>query len=73
MVPQGSKTRNMVNIGTVRKHGDIVPHVLSLHTLAGFDTVSSIYDVGKVMAVKVLQKGHYSIMLVTKSSPQGSA
>ena len=58
MMPTGYKTRNMANTSTVRKHEDIVPHVLSLHTLTGFDTVSSIYSVGKVVAVKALQKGH---------------
>ena len=59
MVPTSAKTRNVSNIGvTVRKHQEIVPHVLPLHALTGCDTVSSIYGVGKVKAVKTLQKGH---------------
>jgi len=58
MVPT-SPERNVTNIGaTVRKHGDIVQHVLALHTLTGCDTVSSIYGIGKVKAAKVLQKDH---------------
>ena len=33
-------------------------HLLPLHALTGCDTVSSIYGVGKVKAVKALQKGY---------------
>ena len=33
-------------------------HLLPLHALTGCDTVSSIYGVGKVKAVKALQTGY---------------
>lgn len=57
MVPTSSK-RNVINIGaTVQKHDDITPHVLSLHALTGCDSVSSIYGIGKVKAVKAIRKG----------------
>ncbi len=56
MVPTGSKTRNVANIGTVRKHEDIASHVHFLHALTGCDTVSSIYGDLKVKAVKALEK-----------------
>ena len=35
----------------------IVPHVLPSYALTGCETVSSIYGVGNVKAVKALQKG----------------
>jgi len=58
-----SPERNVTNIGaTLRKHGDIVQHILALHALTGCDTVSSIYGIGKVKAAKVLQKGHVPLL-----------
>ena len=65
MVPTSSKTRTVANIGaTVRKHEEIVPHILPLHALTGCDTISSIYGVRKVKAIKALQKGHVPPPLV---------
>jgi hypothetical protein len=59
MVPRSSKTRNVADIGiTVRNHDKIVPRILPIHALTGCDTIRAIYGVGKVKAVKALQKGH---------------
>ena len=59
LVPTSSKTRNVANIrATERKHEEILRHILPLHALTGCDTVSSIYGVGNVKAVKILQTGH---------------
>ena len=46
---------HMANIYIVRKHEDIVPHVLFSHVLNGCDTISSSYGVLKVKTVKALE------------------
>lgn len=54
-----SSKRNVINIGaTVKKYEDIIQHILPLHVLTGCDTVSAIYGIGKLKAVKTLLKGH---------------
>ena len=66
MVPT-SLNRTVANIGdTVKKHANIVQHILSLHSLIGCDTASTIYGIGKVKALKTLQKGIAPPMLVSQ-------
>ena len=42
---------------TVRKHKDIIPSIVQMHALTGCDTVAQTYNIGKITAVSVLQKG----------------
>ena len=57
-------TRNTINIGaTVNKHAEIAKYLLPLHALTGCDTVSTLYEIGKVKALKILKQGHHTPLL----------
>ena len=43
---------------TTREHNELLPHIQPKYALTGCDTVSSIYGVGKVKAIKEPPKSH---------------
>lgn len=52
-----STSENVINIGlTVQQHSEIVPHLISMHTFTGCDSVSSIFGIGKVKTLNTLKK-----------------
>ena len=54
-----STSENVINISlTVQQHSEIVPHLISMHTFTGCDSVSSIFGIGKVKTLNTLKKGH---------------
>ena len=63
MVPTCS-SRYLVNIGaTAKKHADIAKYILPLHALTDCNTVSTLYGIGKVKALKVLKQGNLPPLL----------
>ena len=57
-------SRNAIDIGaTVNQNAEIVKYVLPLHALTGCDTVSTLYGIGKIKAIKVLKQGHHTPLL----------
>ena len=50
--------RSAIDIGaSAAQHKDVVKHLPAAHALTGCDTVSYIYGIGKVSALKVLKSG----------------
>lgn len=57
-------SRNAIDIGaTANQHAEIAKYLLPLHALTGCDTVSTLYGIGKVKALKVLKHGHHPPLL----------
>ncbi len=55
-MPITSKRRVADLAATFNMHYDIVPHLLSMHTLTGCDTVSAMHGIDKVKALYTLNK-----------------
>ena len=53
-----SSTRTIIDIGaTAAKHEMIIPSILGMHSLTGYDTVSYLYGIGKATSLRALTKG----------------
>lgn len=50
------------------KYSAVVPDLLIVHSLTGFDAVVSYFGVGKLVALKFLKFGSYSLDLLVTSA-----
>ena len=49
--------KNVISIkDSVKKHIDIIPQIMSMHPMTGYDSVPTMYGVGKKKALSIIKK-----------------